>query len=145
MQSLHALVGNFCNFSLALEILSACNAFSEILLWGEGQSQHCLHMWVVWILPVPLWDALRAESGLGFSISSSPLSRDTVSMTIFDVTHFSWPFLSCILTYYNTLQILCIKMQRTECFVRAHIRLMPVLAPFFWPALIIFPCHWSSL
>lgn len=42
MQSLNALVDNFCNLSLALEIFNACNAFSEIVLWGEGHSQHCL-------------------------------------------------------------------------------------------------------
>lgn len=42
MQSLHALVDNFCNLSLALETFNACNAFSEIVLWGEGHSQHCL-------------------------------------------------------------------------------------------------------
>lgn len=131
MQFLHALVGNSCNLSLALEIFNACSAFSEILLWGEGQSQHCLHVWEWCGSSLCLCGMHREpESRLGFSISSSLLSRDTVFMTIFEVTHFSWPFLSCVLTYYNTLQILCIKMQRTECFVRAHIRLMPVLAPF---------------
>lgn len=42
MQSLHALMGNFCNLSLAVEIFNACSTFSEILLWGEGHSQQCL-------------------------------------------------------------------------------------------------------
>lgn len=44
MQSLHALVVNFCNLSLAVELFNACSAFREIVLWGEGHSQHCLHV-----------------------------------------------------------------------------------------------------